>query len=72
MVETADSVYVFEFKLDGTATVEDALRQIDDKGYLIPYTVTFDKNGSPKKLFKIGVTFDLEKRTIGDWKIVEG
>ena len=72
VVETADAVYVFEFKLDGTATVEDALRQIDGKGYLIPYTVTFDKNGSPKRLVKIGATFDTERRTIGDWKTVEG
>ena len=70
-METANAVYVFEFKLDGSATVEDALRQIDDKGYLIPYSATTAKDGSPKKLFKIGVTFDLEKRTIGEWKIVE-
>lgn len=28
-------IYVFEFKLDGSAEV--ALKQIDDKGYLIPY-----------------------------------
>ena len=32
---TDDGVYVFEFKVDGTA--EDALRQIDEKGYMIPY-----------------------------------
>jgi hypothetical protein len=72
VVETANAVYVFEFKLDGSATVEDALKQIDDKGYLIPYSATKAKDGSPKKLFKIGVTFDLEKRTIGEWKVVEG
>ncbi len=71
VVETANAVYVFEFKLDSSATVDDALRQIDDKGYLIPYSATTAKDGSPKKLFKIGVTFDLEKRTIGEWKIVE-
>ena len=34
VVETDDAVYVFEFKLDGSANV--ALKQIDDKGYLIP------------------------------------
>ena len=71
VVETADAVYVFEFKLDSFATVDDALKQIDDKGYLIPYSVTMAKDGSPKKLFKIGVAFDLEKRTIGEWKFVE-
>ena len=72
VVETADAVYVFEFKLDSSATVDDALKQIDDKGYLIPYSVTMAKDGNPKKLFKIGVTFDQEKRTIGEWKVVEG
>ena len=72
VVETADAVYVFEFKLDKSATVDDALKQIDDKGYLIPYSVTMAKDGNPKKLFKIGVTFDQEKRTIGEWKVVEG
>ena len=72
IVETADCVYVFEFKLDSSATVDDALQQIDSKGYLIPYTATLTKDGLPKKLFKIGVTFDAEKRTIGEWKIVEG
>ena len=72
VVETADAVYMFEFKLDKSATVDDALKQIDDKGYLIPYSVTMAKDGNPKKLFKIGVTFDQEKRTIGEWKVVEG
>lgn len=72
VVETADAVYVFEFKLDSSATVDDALRQIDDKGYLIPYSATLAKDGSPKKLFKIGVAFDAVKRTIGEWKVVEG
>ncbi len=32
---TRDGVYVFEFKVDGSA--EEALRQIDEKGYMIPY-----------------------------------
>ena len=72
VVETAGAVYVFEFKLDKSATVDDALKQIDDKGYLIPYSVTMAKDGNPKKLFKIGVTFGQEKGTIGEWKVVEG
>ena len=70
VVETTDAVYVFEFKLDGNGTVDDALKQIDDWGYLIPYSARLAVNGSPKKLFKIGVTFDAEKRTLGEWKIV--
>ena len=72
VVETADAVYMFEFKLDKNGTADDALKQIDEKGYLIPYSVTMAKDGSPKKLFKIGVSFDAEKCTLGEWKIVEG
>lgn len=68
VIETNDAVYVFEFKRDGTP--EEALAQIDSKGYLIPYTVTKDKNGEPKKLFKIGVNFDSKARTLGEWKWV--
>ena len=41
---TKDRVYVFEFKVDGSA--EEALRQIDDKGYLIPYK--FEGSGNHK------------------------
>ena len=69
VVETENAVYVFEFKLDGT--VEESLEQIDSKRYLIPYSVTKDKNGNDKRLVKIGVNFDAEKRTLGEWKIVE-
>jgi hypothetical protein len=61
LVETNRYVYCFEFKLDGTA--EEALRQIDDKNYLLPW------KGRGKKLFKIGVSFDYEKRNIGEWKV---
>ena len=68
VIETNGAVYVFEFKRDGTP--EDALAQIDSKGYLIPYTVTKDKNGEMKKLFKIGVNFDSSTRTLGEWKWV--
>lgn len=62
LVETPNFVYCFEFKLDGTA--EEALRQIDAKEYLTPYT------GTDKTLFKIGVSFDFKQRKIKEWKIV--
>ena len=71
VVETDDAVYVFEFKLDKNATAEDALKQIDDRGYLIPYTVKKTDDGTPKKLFKIGAVIDSAKRTLGEWKMVE-
>ncbi|MDR3342959.1 MAG: ATP-binding protein [Treponema sp.] len=61
VVETRDRVYVFEFKLDTNSTAEDALVQIDERGYLIPYTA------GDRKLVKIGVEFDPVERTIGRW-----
>ena len=61
IVETADYVYIFEFKLDGTAA--EALKQIDDKGYAEPYAA--DK----RKLFRIGVSFSSEKRNITEWVV---
>ena len=64
VVETDEAVYVFEFKLDGS--VDEALRQIDDKGYLVPYSA------KGKKLYKVGVNFDNQLRTIAKWKVVEG
>lgn len=68
-METADAVHVFEFKLNGNGSAEDALRQIDDKGYLIPYSATLAADGSPKRLYKVGVGFDAERRTVGEWAI---
>ena len=62
VVKTSDYIYVFEFKLNGT--VSDALRQIDEKGYLIPYTA------DGRKLVKVGVNFNAEERNLGDWEIV--
>lgn len=59
VVKTKDHIFVFEFKLDGTAQA--ALEQIDDKGYLIPYTV------DGRKLVKVGVDFDADERNIGEW-----
>ncbi len=59
----ADAVFVFELKYDGSA--EETIRQIDEKGYLIPYSA------DGKRLFKIGVNYDSTQRTICDWKIRE-
>ena len=58
-----DTVYVFELKVDKTA--EEALQQIDTKGYMLPY------QASGKRLVKIGISFDSAQRTISDWKITE-
>ena len=64
VVYMPDAVYVFELKFDGSA--EDAVKQIDEKGYLIPYSA------EGKRLFKIGVNYDSSQRTISDWIIKEG
>jgi hypothetical protein len=63
VVTTRDTVYVFEFKLAGNGTVEEALRQIEEKGYLIPWTA------GGKKLVKVGAVFDPAARTLGEWRI---
>ena len=63
VVYMPDAVYVFELKYGGSA--EDAIRQIDDKGYLIPYSA------DGKRLYKIGVNYDSSQRTIGDWIVRE-
>jgi hypothetical protein len=63
VVKTADSIFVFEFKMDNQATAEDALKQIDTKEYLIPYTT------DGRKLFKIGAEFSVEKRGLTRWVI---
>ncbi len=60
-VETKDYIYIFEFKLDGTP--EEALRQIEEKGYAKPFAM------DPRKLYRVGVNFSSEKRGIDEWKI---
>ena len=63
VVHMPDATYVFELKYDGSA--EEALKQIDEKGYLIPYSA----NG--KRLVKIGVNYDSNQRTVSEWIIRE-
>jgi hypothetical protein len=61
VVQTKDYIYVFEFKLNGTA--EQALRQIDEKEYLLPYKL------DERKAFKIGVEFSKDTRNVSRWII---
>ena len=60
VVQTADSIYIFEFKLSGTA--EDAINQIKEKHYAAQYKL------NEKKIVLIGAAFDDNTRTIKDWK----
>ena len=62
VVKTKDAIFVFEFKLNGSA--EEALRQIDERGYLIPFML------DGKRLVKVGVNFSKETRNIDEY-IVE-
>ena len=75
---TKDRIYVFEFKVDGSA--EEALRQIDEKGYLIPYrfdgaesgdgaSVASTGSATSRELVKVGVNISTQTRTIESWKV---
>lgn len=56
-----DAIYVFELKVNGTA--QEALDQINDKGYAIPYKT------DGRRIVKIGVKFNVETRTPENWVI---
>lgn len=60
-VETPKYVYIFEFKLDGSA--KDALQQIDDRGYANEF------QSSGKAIYKIGVNISSETGTVADWAL---
>ena len=61
VLQTADYVYVMEFKLDGSA--EEALRQIEEKQYALPFA------GDSRKVYKIGVNFSSGTRNIEKWMV---
>lgn len=61
VVKLPDTIYVFEFKFDGTP--DKALAQIDSKQYALPY------QADGRRIVKAGVNFDSATRTIGEWKI---
>lgn len=62
VVETPQYVYIFEFKLDGTAA--DALQQIEDRGYAREYAA------DARRLYRVGVGFSSETGTVSDWAVV--
>lgn len=61
VLKTDRYIYVMEFKLDGTA--EEALRQIEEKGYAGPFLK------DSRTLFRIGVNFSSETRNIEKWLV---
>jgi hypothetical protein len=62
VLQTDDYTYVMEFKIDGTA--EEALAQINDKNYALPFAV------DNRKLIKVGVNFSSKTRNIDRWIII--
>ena len=62
IVQTAEVIYLFEFKLTGNGSAEDALNQIKEKNYADKYLA------DGKKIILIGSSFDEQARTIKDWK----
>ena len=63
VVISPKTIFLFEFKLNKSA--EEALRQIDEK----EYEKKFSFDG--KHVWKIGVNFSSEVRTVDEWKIEE-
>ena len=63
VLQTADYIYVMEFKLDGSA--EEAIAQIEEK----QYSLTF--RNDRRKVFEIGVNFSSQARNIDRWIVKE-
>ena len=59
IVESDNDVYIFEFKLDGTT--EEALKQIEEKQYALPYL------NDKRSVHKIGVNISSSTRTVDGW-----
>ncbi len=63
LLSNRTDLYVMELKLDRPAA--EALAQIDQKGYLLPYTL------DGRRLHKVGIAFSTESRTLSEWLIEE-
>lgn len=62
LLQTKDYVYIMELKVDGSA--DEALKQIEEKGYDRPFSA------DPRRLFRIGVSFSSANRRIDEWKVI--
>ena len=63
VIKTKTDIFVLELKVD--ETVENALAQIDDKGYAIRYEV------DGRKVTKCGVRISSDQRNITQWRITD-
>ena len=61
VMKTAKALYLFELKLNMSAKA--AIKQIDLKDYSSKFAL------SDLPIVKVGINFDPERRTIGDWKV---
>ena len=61
VLQTDRYIYVMEFKLNGTA--DEALRQIEEKQYALPFA------SDSRRLIKIGVNFSSATRNIERWVV---
>ena len=57
------AIFVFEIKINKPA--QEALEQINEKGYMIPYSA------DERKIYKIGISFSTQTRTVEDWEFEE-
>ena len=62
IVVTADTIYLFEFKLSDSGSADDAIKQIQEQQYGTQY------KSDGKKIVLIGSSFDEKMQTIKDWK----
>jgi len=59
VIQTPDYIYILELKIDKSA--REALQQIEDKGYAIPFA------NDSRRLFKIGINFSSKTKRVDDW-----
>jgi hypothetical protein len=59
VVFTRSRIFLFEIKIDAAPHV--ALRQIEEKGYALPYLT------DGREIVKVGVSFSTQTRTIAEW-----
>ena len=63
IIETDNDIFIFEFKLDKSAT--EALEQIEEMQYALPY------QDDKRKVHKIGVNISSTSRTVDEWVVVD-
>ncbi|GHT43583.1 ATPase AAA [Bacteroidia bacterium] len=68
IIKTDEKIYIFEFKVTAGGTVDEALAQIEEKGYAKPFETNPDEK---REIVKVGVVFDTAARNIKEWKVAE-